>query len=76
MLKMTENTDKDIKMVAPDKDAKKMAEKMVETKDHKKGALICRFLIKEGSERFEIGSEYKGKNAKYLLKKKSIYKAE
>ena len=43
-------------------------------KRDRKGALICRFKIKGNGDKYNPGDVYKGKNAKYLLKRGSIYR--
>ena len=58
----------DMKMSEPEMEKK--AEKI------KKGTLICRFMIKGEDELYKPGDVYKGKNAKYLLSRKSIYREE
>ena len=43
-------------------------------KRDRKGALICRFKIKGDRDSYNPGDIYKGKNAKYLLKRGAIYR--
>ena len=43
-------------------------------KRDRKGALICRFKIKGNGDSYNPGDVYKGKNAKYLLKRGAIYR--
>lgn len=43
-------------------------------KRNRKGALICRFKIKGNGDSYNPGDVYKGKNAKYLLKRGAIYR--
>ena len=56
----------------------KLAEPEMEKKaeKQKKGTLICRFMIKGEDQLYKPGDVYKGKNAKYLLSRKSIYREE
>ncbi|MGR3219210.1 MAG: hypothetical protein ACUZ8H_05250 [Candidatus Anammoxibacter sp.] len=55
-------------------DDRKSESKPESGKRDRKGALICRFKIKDGRKIHEPGDIYKGNNAKYLLKRGAIYR--
>ncbi len=63
------------KAETPPADEKKVVKAEPEVPEDKKPSkLICVFRIKEDETTFEPGAVYTGKNAKYLLAKKSIKK--
>jgi len=77
---MEDGADPEMDKEPEGKDAEdhKMSDSEVEKKAEKvkKGTLICRFTIKGEDQLYKPGDVYKGKNAKYLLSRKSIYREE